>query len=513
MSDEGDDKPGGAGDGDESGPETDEGKDEEAVDSAWDAAEEPATAKPAEAGGAKAMADAEPKSDPESEEKGKAESRDAESKVADSKGATSKEADSKETDSKKADSKKADSKEADSKEADSKEADSKEAKSEDGKRASSPSQPDSSDADRKSTPRSERKAAAWGRPLARLDKTWTKWEVALCSAVLVAEVVVLTMWVGLKGLSTSAQGASNAGLVFRGLTGSITLGFLGFLIMRSRGKPYQRVGSITGIVIGIATAKLWSSSGVDWGSNLLNWFNNASTLTLFNGLRGVGTRLTLLLALIGGSLATAAGKHITIDLITRFLNARVRLPVVILGWVGSAVICAGGGWGFFDHIAIENFGADSDAKAGQKVSAVARGLGEDWFILRKQMGLDMKTLPHVIKGERYAEWMSGKEWNDWVDGAGFEARYGKEKADLLHLPEDLARSPIVLVPEKGEPRNELSKASDLVFPFGLFVMSFRFILLCLLALSGHFNIDPDASPESEIGRRRGDDDLPEEGQA
>src|SRR5262245_43387088 len=67
----------------------------------------------------------------------------------------------------------------------------------------------------------ERKAQAWGRPLARLDAAWTKWEIWLCAITIVLEILVLTLWVGLKGLSTAPDGNSKAGLVFRALFGAI----------------------------------------------------------------------------------------------------------------------------------------------------------------------------------------------------------------------------------------------------------------------------------------------------
>jgi len=61
-----------------------------------------------------------------------------------------------------------------------------------------------------------------------------------------------------------------------------------------------------GVFLGFALAKLWTLR-VDYASNLLNWYQQASFLTC-SRLRGVGTRLTMLLALIGGSLATARGR-------------------------------------------------------------------------------------------------------------------------------------------------------------------------------------------------------------
>jgi hypothetical protein len=343
----------------------------------------------------------------------------------------------------------------------------------------------------------ERKAAAWGRPLARLDAAWTKWEVWLCAVTILLEVLTLTLWVALKGLSTAAVGSSKAGLVFRALTGAIVLGLAAWWGLKKQDGKVRRVATVVATVVGLFTAKLWGNALVDWSSNLLNWYQQASFLTLFGGLRGVGTRLTLLLALLGGSLATAAGKHITIDLLTRYLKPKARLPVVIAGWLAASVVCLTASWGFFDHISIDDFDARAEMRPSEKFATVFHRLGEDWFIARKQLSLDVTSIPHVFKGQTYSDWMTAQEWNTWVDEAGFAERYGKDKAELLKLPPDMKRAPMVIIPDKGEPRNEFVNAANLVFPIGLLIISLRFILLCLLALSGHKNVDPEA--HAEIG--------------
>jgi hypothetical protein len=355
------------------------------------------------------------------------------------------------------------------------------------------------------------KAAAWGRPLSRLDAGWTKFEARLCAVVLILEILALSLWVALKGLSTP-PGASAAGTVFRALVGAAVLGLIGFYALRKRGKKWERVGSLGGVTLGLVLARAWADQGIEWSSNLLNWYQQASSLTLLGGLRGIGTRLTLLLALIGGSLATASGKHITIDLITRFLKPKARLPVLIVGWLGSCLICAAAAWGFFDHIAIEDFGAKSDATASEKIAEVGRGMAEDSFIARKQIALDFKSLPHVLKGDRYGEWLKGAEWNAWLDDSGFADRYGKEKIEALKMSDlEASRSPIVIVPDRGEPRGELIKNANLVFPIGLLIIALRFLLLSLLALSGHMVVDPEAHVEgSDIGRKRGEGDPAKE---
>lgn len=344
----------------------------------------------------------------------------------------------------------------------------------------------------------ERKAAAWGRPLVRLDAAWTKWEVWLCAVVIILETFVLALWVALRGLSTAADGSSKAGLVFRALVGAIALGMIAWFALKKANPLVRRIATVSASVGGLLLARTWGNAGVDWASNLLNWYQQASFVTLWGGLRGIATRLTLLLALLGGSLATAAGKHITIDLVTRYLRPKQRLPVVIAGWIGSSLIMGAAAWGFFDHIAIDDFGAQADSSAGQKISKVASGIGEDWFVARKQLKLDLKTFPKVIKGERYSEYLKGTEWNKWVDENDWEKHYGKEKAELLKIPDDQVRAPIVVIPEKGEPRGELAKMANLVFPIGLLIIALRFLLLCLLSISGHRSVDTESHGDMNV---------------
>ncbi|MCC6214983.1 MAG: TRAP transporter small permease subunit [Polyangiaceae bacterium] len=342
----------------------------------------------------------------------------------------------------------------------------------------------------------------WAEPLSRVDAAWTRVEVRLITAVVLAQLVALAAWVGLKGLATglpTPEGGSRAGIVFRALFGACVLGGLTWWALRKQDEKRRSIGTTVAVLAAFGLSRAWGNLLVDWSSNLLNWYQQASTLTLLGGLRGVGTRLTMLMTLLGGSLATAAGKHITIDLVTRFVRPRVRLPMILIGWVGSAFFCFVASWGFFDHIAIGDFGANKDMTVGQKFEKVGDGLGEDWFIFRKQLALDMKTLPHVASGEGYAGWLKGAEWNPWLREAGFVDRFGAEAVKALELPETSARSPIVSIPGKGEPRGELSHAANLMFPFGLLVIGFRFLLLVALTLGGHRDIDADQ--ELEIGAR------------
>lgn len=345
----------------------------------------------------------------------------------------------------------------------------------------------------------------WADPLFRLDVGWTTFETWLAVTVLGLEIFALSLWVMLKGLSTPADSESAAGFVFRAIIGAMILGMIAYHGLKNQGLAVRRWASIAGVTLGIIGAKFWLNFGVDYTSNLLNWYQQASTLTLFGGLRGIGTRLTLMLALLGGSLATASGRHITIDFLTRFLKERARLPVVVVGWIAAAIISLGAAWGFFDHIAIENFGAKAEATKGEKVGKVVHELGEHFFVLRKQIALDFKSAPHtLIKGESYSDWLTGAEWNKWLVDAGFEERYGKEPVEALKIPEHDTRSPMVVVPGKGEPRGELINAANLVFPIGLLVIALRFFLRSILAISGHVSSDPEEGGEFATDRAEGE---------
>jgi hypothetical protein len=299
---------------------------------------------------------------------------------------------------------------------------------------------------------------------------------------------------------STAHDAAPAGLVFRGIFGALVLGTLAYWVLFSANMKVRRTAAVVGVVAGFLTAKLWGHVGVDWSSNLLNWFQQASTLTLVGGLRGVGTRLTVLLAVLGGSLATAAGRHVTIDLITRYLPVGGRMPLVVSGWIATAVICAAASWGFFDHIAIENFGANATASAGEKIKKVGHELGEYAFVTRKQIQLDVRTFPLVMRGESYSHWLTGVAWDDFLNSSGFIDRYGKEAVDALRISPDGTRSPIVAIPGKGEPRGALTEAANLAFPIGLLIISLRFLLLSILAASGHMKIDLEA--HMDMGTKR-----------
>ena len=396
----------------------------------------------------------------------------------------------------------------------------------------------------------EVRPSAWGDPFARFDAKWTTLEARLASAVLISEIVALCAWISLKGLSAEYQvggeGDKNvSGLVFRGIVGAIVLGLIGLRVTRPKVAPSdptygaalfrQNVVVSIAVVLGLATGRLWANGGVEYFENLLNWMQSASLLMLIGGLRGVATRLTLWLALLGGSLATANGKHINIDVVMRFLTPKVRVPVAIAGWLAAAVMCFAGAWGFFDHIAIALFhvrpfvacapGATPNKSglcptpAAEKVGEVLHAMGTDWFVIRRQMSLDVRSFPRVIVGTKYNGYLSGSEWNTWVSEGDWGAHFPPEQVAGLMAPTDRPSEmhiPAVSIPGGQEVRGLLIKDADFVFPFGLLMIALRFLLRTVLAISGHVQVDPDSAhkedDEHEDGLRD-DEDPPHSAEA
>jgi TRAP-type C4-dicarboxylate transport system permease small subunit len=360
----------------------------------------------------------------------------------------------------------------------------------------------------------------WGEPLARLDKRWTKVEAQLCAAVLVAEIFALCIWILLKGMAAGYTGGEDkSGLVLRGLVGAVVLGMVAHKLFKPKDpndeaqeKKYAVITTVA-VLVGLFAGRAWANLGADYSSNFLNWMQTASSLTLIGGLRGAATRLTLWLALLGASLATAQGKHINVDVVMRFLPVSFRVPVAVLGWLAAATMCLAGVWGFFDHIAIADFHApivqpcpndaaqSCDVSAGERITHVKKEIGKDLFLLGRQISLDFKTIPKVLTGQKYNEYFGAKDWNAWVDGSAWQDHYPADAVAGLKMPDtepQQTRLPIITIPGSAENVPELLvKDLNFIFPFGLFMIALRFILRSLLALSGHVRVDPDAAHGEE----------------
>lgn len=375
------------------------------------------------------------------------------------------------------------------------------------------------------------KGAAWGAPIAAFEQRWTWLEARLLTFVLMAQILVLVLWVILSGISSPPGSGDASGLVFRCALAGILLGAAGWGFSRKRPENQRQLIAIGGIALGIVIGLILRPShdatsgirlalnralGLDrldaaivgYFGNLKSWLQDGSTLTMMGGLRGVATRLTLWLALLGGSLATAAGKHIHIDVIFRFLPKRLRVPAAIMNFSAAAAVCFAATWGFFDHIAIESYGSKAEDAAGAKISNVAHEMGEHGFLARKQIGLDLRTLPRVLAGHRYDQWMTPAAWNEWVSDAGFEDHYKPEEVKSLHIDPSAANPPPFVVAPDGEAaRGMLVHDFSLIFPLGLLLIGIRFVLRAILTLSGHIPVDPDAAHKDDLQGHGGSAEL------
>jgi len=359
------------------------------------------------------------------------------------------------------------------------------------------------------------KGAAWGEPIAKLNDRWQAFEAWLCAAVLIVEVSSLTLWISLKGLATDyAPGENAAGLVTRMLLSTVILGTAAHFATRNGAEKVHRYTVLGAVIFGFFIAgKLWAHAGVHWASNVLNALQNASTLMLVGGLRGVATRLTLWLALMGASLATSRGKHIHVDVVIRYVPEKLRAPTAILGWLAAAVMSAIAAVGFVDYIAIAEFRVPAmspcpddankscDSPAGEKMSKMVHEMGDDLFLVERQASLDVKSIPRVLAGTPYDKWMKAADWNAWLDGADWSAHFDKTAVDALKMdPSDASAThmPQVVAPGTGEEaRGLLIRDANLVFPFGLAIISIKFLLRVLLVLSGHIEVHAEEEMDDE----------------
>jgi hypothetical protein len=314
--------------------------------------------------------------------------------------------------------------------------------------------------------------------LDRIDAGWTRMEVALCMAVTALLVSALICWVVLKGLSSRTTDSFVAGLALRSLGGALLFGVMARWVTRPwSGRPRTRGAAVAAAVIsGVISGWCGRDVGVLYFGNLLGWLQDGSLLTLTGGLRGLGTRLTLWLALLGASLATASGRHIGIDVAPRALGHRARRALNQAGALAAASVCMIAAWGFFDFIAVDAFGARSGAPAGDKIATVAHGVSKHLFLARQQLALDARTLGRVVAGDPWDRSLSAAQWNRMLDEGNWSSRLGADAVrPLRETDPSAARAPLVAAP--GEPsRGLLVKSLNLVIPWGLLIVALRFLL-------------------------------------
>lgn len=342
---------------------------------------------------------------------------------------------------------------------------------------------------------SAEKGAGWAAPLVKLDRAWNFVEARLLVVVLMAQLAALLAWVVLGGLAAPPE--SSSAVAFRSAIGAVVLGGLGWRALAALPSPRRQQLTVLAALLGLALGPAWRGMGNAYFDNLRAWLQEGSLLTLMGGLRGVATRLTLLLALLGASLATGVGKHIHIDVVFRFLpKALQKISAAVTAFV-AGLVCLFAVWGFFDYIAIAQYGSQADAPASSKISTTAHHLERSTFLAWKQVGLDLQSLPKVLSGERYDRWMPAGEWNAWVKDAGFESHYEASTVSSLLVADDSPpHSPLVIAPDGVTTRGLLAHDLNLIFPFGLLMIGLRFLLRGLLFLTGHIDADPDAAHRS-----------------
>ena len=81
--------------------------------------------------------------------------------------------------------------------------------------------------------------AAWGAPLDRLDRGWTKLDARLCAAVLLADAITLVIWISLKAMSSTGTGG--AGRMFRCLVTALVLGGITHVLTRKRTARHEAI--------------------------------------------------------------------------------------------------------------------------------------------------------------------------------------------------------------------------------------------------------------------------------
>ena len=352
--------------------------------------------------------------------------------------------------------------------------------------------------------------AAWGAPIDRLDRAWTKLDARLCAAVLIADAMTLVAWVSLKALAQT--GTSGSGRVFRMLVGALVFGIVTHLLTRKRSERHEAI-TAGAVAVGFLVGSRMGDFGVEYFGNILGWLQNASSLVFFGGASDIAKRLTLWLALLGASVATGQGKHINVDVVMRFLTPRARVPVAVLGWLVAAAVCFVAVWGFFDHVAVVDYGAkltvpcpgDAEktcpAPPSSKIETVAKGTSRDVFLVGRQVSMDLKALPKVLGGTPYGKWLTPKAWNEWVHEGGWEAHFSAEQVkgmDMDDTPDTFRTPAVTAIPGSNDRVYQLLvRECNFVFAFGLLVMSIRFVLRSLLAIAGWVKVDPGAAHGDE----------------
>ncbi len=354
-----------------------------------------------------------------------------------------------------------------------------------------------------------RQGAPWGEPLAKLERALTWFEIRLLVSVILLLIASMMAWVSVVGLSSPLESQDSVGTIYRGFVGAFGLAAVAWFVSSKLQLDKKRSSllGLAGVIIGFVLAGSWRGVGVEYFGHVKNWVQEGSTLTMFGGLRGTSTRLTILLAFVGGSLAAASGKHINIDVALRFVTPKMKLPVFVIQNLATVAFCVVAAVGFFEYIAISNFNAKVETTRSEKLSLVTKTISQDLFLMRRQIGFDLRAAPYVLGGS--GRWddegrLDGKAWNQYIETSGYRDYFEKEQVDMLLAPPDAlsaSRVPLAIGPE-GQPRNVLIRTMNLTFAVGFLFMGLRFLLRMLLVLSGHTDIDPEPEYDPEDDPKR-----------
>ena len=377
--------------------------------------------------------------------------------------------------------------------------------------------------------------AKWARPLVKFEHAWTWFEVRLLFVSLCFLILFMAGMISLNGLNQPLETEAKAGIVYRALFGASVLGGITYAVTRRlKLGAFTIAGMSIGIgkaatagalLAGILLAGQWREVGIQWASRVQSWLTSGSVVSMMGGPDTFGARVLMLVAMIGASLAAATNQHILIDAVVRLIPKKFRVYINVLSSLATVGVCVIVAYALFSWIAITGYGAPAELTEdevaqvvkegrdptfetfGKQREAVVESLGDQFFIFRKQLKLDLGALPTVVKGGKVADRMTGREWNQWVDENGLAERYPAEvqKMKALDHALDRPRQAYLLIP--GKDAKELKKGLDLVFPLGFLMMALRLLLRTLLVLAGHIEVKLEGElDEEELQRKKDESD-------
>lgn len=360
----------------------------------------------------------------------------------------------------------------------------------------------------------------WVEPFVKVDAWWTKVETYLVLALLIVAILYMTGWVTLNAFHTKGGKLARFPGIIATFAGAATL------VTWLRAKPRKTGNLVVSIALLVGGALFLAvSKKADYFANVARWLADASIIKQMGTPQIVSARLfTIWIALLGGSLATGAGRQINIDVVMRFIGPRPRLAVAIFSYVATAFACFVIAWGFLDYLAITRYGALKEQTKGEKAKIIAESVQRHGFLVRRQLSMDLRSFGKVVVGgQPFDKWYTAAEWNKEINEGGWAKMYPPKGATPSYKPclspqelEQLTaqntqfvegwrlqgvcdigdatstRAPLMSAPEPDD-RTPLEADLSLLFPWGFFVIGARFLLRGVLAVGGAVSTDPNAA--------------------